>query len=61
MIYDDAIAEVARFFRVLLEKFFPSADEREKNRTQIAKENWDKLIEEEKRIEADLYKPHDLK
>lgn len=52
---DAAIAEVAKLLRVAIEKLFPDSDERAKSRQEKAKENWDKLVEEEKRIQADLY------
>lgn len=50
------IGKIADLIKTIIEKVFPPADERLKRRKERAKENWDKLVAQEKKIQADLYK-----
>ncbi len=46
---------------ISIKKIFPEAKETEDQRKQRAKENWDKMVEEEKKVREILYGSDSLK
>lgn len=53
----DAISKSLDLFLVMINKIFLTPEEKIKTRKEKAKEAWDELRRQEKKVQEDLYRP----